>query len=173
VSRDRRSEAGSTAGRAGRAVSPRHGEAPTAPAGPIAIVVESAAGHLRRVPFLPSRLPAALEPRGGRAAVVGNPLFDPMTSGYRAPMDDRESQFFFSVGRMCGDARTGGLTVRLTLASEEQVIGVPDPPPETEGPDELDTIGYADAVMVGGVEVALSDVVEAALAHPARRVDGG
>jgi hypothetical protein len=88
-------------------------------------------------------------------------------------MDDRVSQFFLSVGRMCGDARTGGLTVRLHLASGEEIAGVPDPPPETEGPQELDTIGYADAVRVGGVVVALSDVVEATVAHPDWRIDGG
>jgi hypothetical protein len=74
--------------------------------------------------------------------------------------------FFCSVGRLCGDARVGGLVVRVTLVSGEEVVGVPAPPRETEGTDELDTTGYADALTVDGVAVALSDVVAASIAHP-------
>jgi hypothetical protein len=88
-------------------------------------------------------------------------------------MDDRASHFFLTVGRLCGDARTGGFVVRLSLASGEDVVGVPEPPPETEGEDQLDTIGYADAVTVDGIAVALSDVVEASVAHPHRRPSAG
>jgi hypothetical protein len=84
-------------------------------------------------------------------------------------MDERASQFFLSVGRLCGDARIARLTVRLRLLTGEEVVGVPEPPPETEGEGELDTIGYADAVTVDGVAVTLSDVVEATVAHPQRR----
>jgi hypothetical protein len=82
-------------------------------------------------------------------------------------MDERVSQFFLSVGRMCADANIGGLTVRLTLLGGDSVVGIPDPPPETEGSNELDGIGYADAVRVDGAVVALSDVVEASVARPA------
>jgi len=67
---------------------------------------------------------------------------------------------------MCGDAGLGQLTVRLTLADGRVVAGVPDPLRETEGAGELDTIGYADAVTVGGTEVALSAVVEASVTRP-------
>jgi hypothetical protein len=81
-------------------------------------------------------------------------------------MDDRVAHFFVSVGSLCADARLGGLVVRLTLASGEEVVGVPAPPGETEGADELDGTGYADALAVDGVAVALSDVVEASVAHP-------
>ena len=81
-------------------------------------------------------------------------------------MDERVSQFFLAVGRMCGDAGLGRLTVRLTLADGRVVTGVPDPLRETEGAAELDAIGYADAVTVGGAEVALSAVVEASVARP-------
>jgi len=81
-------------------------------------------------------------------------------------MDDRVGHFFVSVGRLCGDARVGGLVVRLRLLSGEEVVGVPAPPRETEGADELDATGYADALTVDGVPVPLSDVVEAAVAHP-------
>jgi hypothetical protein len=87
-------------------------------------------------------------------------------------MDDRASHFFLTVGRLCGDARTGGFVVRLRLAGGEEVVGVPEPPPQTEGEHELDTIGYADAVTVDGVVVALSDVVEASVAHPDPRPPG-
>ena len=83
-------------------------------------------------------------------------------------MDERASQFFLSVGTLCGDARIARLTVRLTLITGEELVGVPEPPPETEGDGELDTIGYADALTVGGVAVALSDVVEASVSHPQR-----
>ena len=83
-------------------------------------------------------------------------------------MDERASQFFLSVGRLCGDARIGHLTVRLTLATGDVVVGVPEPPPETEGDGELDGIGYADAVTVEQIAVALSDVVEASVVHPDR-----
>jgi hypothetical protein len=81
-------------------------------------------------------------------------------------MDDRVAHFFVSVGRLCADARVGGLVVRLSLVSGEEVLGVPGPPPETEGDDELDTTGYADVLTVGGVAVALSDVAEVSLARP-------
>ena len=83
-------------------------------------------------------------------------------------MDERAAQFFLSVGRLCADARIGGLTVRLTLAGGDEVVGIPNPPPETEGPEEVDGIGYADSVTVDGVAVALSDVVEATVSHPLR-----
>jgi hypothetical protein len=95
-------------------------------------------------------------------------------------MDERTSQYFLAVGRMCGDAGLGRLTVRLTLADGRVVTGVPDPLRETEGAAELDAIGYADAVTVGGIEVALSAVVEASVTRPgldtsdeapARRID--
>ena len=87
-------------------------------------------------------------------------------------MDERVSQFFLSVGRLCDDARIAGLTVRVRLAEGEELEGVPAPPRHTEGADELDAIGYADSVTVGGVDIALSDVVEASVVHPARRPDG-
>ena len=87
-------------------------------------------------------------------------------------MDDRACHFFLTVGRLCGDARIGGFAVRLRLVGGQQVVGVPEPQPETEGEHELDTIGYADAVTVDGVAVALSDVVEASVAHPDRRAPG-
>jgi hypothetical protein len=81
-------------------------------------------------------------------------------------MDDRVAHFFVSVGRLCADARVGGLIVRLTLVSGDEILGVPGPPPETEGDDELDTTGYANLLTVDGVAVALSDVAEVSLARP-------
>jgi hypothetical protein len=87
-----------------------------------------------------------------------------------ARMDERLSQYFLAVGRMCGDAGLGKLTVRLTLAEGRVVVGVPDPLRDAEGAAELDTIGYADAVTVGGIEVALSAVVEASLTRPDPRM---
>jgi hypothetical protein len=87
-------------------------------------------------------------------------------------VDERVSQFYLSVGRLCADAHTGRLTVRLTLATGTEVVGVPDPPPETEGGDELDATGYADGVTIAGVAVALSDVIEASVSHPGEAVDG-
>jgi hypothetical protein len=81
-------------------------------------------------------------------------------------VDDSESQFFVSVGRLCADAHLAGLTVCLRVLGGPQVVGVPEPPPETRGDDELDTTGYADAVWVGGVRVRLSDVVEASVRRP-------
>jgi hypothetical protein len=80
-------------------------------------------------------------------------------------MDDRVAHFFVSVGRLCGDARVGGLVVRLTLMSGEDVVGVPGPPRETAGADELDGTGYADALTVDGVAVPFSDVVAASVGH--------
>ena len=87
-------------------------------------------------------------------------------------MDERVSQFFLSVGRLCADAHTGRLTVRLTLVSGSEIVGVPDPPPEAEGGDELDATGYADGLTVAGVAIALSDVVEASVGRPSDAVDG-
>jgi hypothetical protein len=81
-------------------------------------------------------------------------------------VDDREAHFFVTVGRLCADARIGGLRVRLTLGSGEQIVGVPDPPRETLASDELDTTGYADEVTVDGATVRLSDVVDASLRRP-------
>lgn len=81
-------------------------------------------------------------------------------------MDERVAHFFLSVGRLCADARIGGLRVRLTLAGGDDMVGVPEPPADADGDGELDAIGYADAMSVDGVAVALSDVVEATLVHP-------
>jgi hypothetical protein len=89
-----------------------------------------------------------------------------------AGVDDRAAHFFVSVGRLCGDARVGALVVRLTLVSGEEVVGVPAPPRETDGIDELDGTGYADALTVDGVAVPLSDVVQATIAHPRSPTDG-
>ena len=86
-------------------------------------------------------------------------------------VDERVSQFFLSVARMCGDAHIGGLTVRLTLVSGAENVGVPDPPPEAEGGDELDATGYQESVTIAGVAVALSDVIEASVGHPGKVVD--
>jgi hypothetical protein len=87
-----------------------------------------------------------------------------------ARMDERLAHYFLAVGRVCGDARLGQLTVRLTLADGRVVVGVPDPLRDAEGAAELDTIGYADAVTVGGTELALSAVVEASLTRPDPRM---
>jgi hypothetical protein len=87
-------------------------------------------------------------------------------AGQDAPMDDRVAHFFVSVGRLCADARVGRMVVRLSLTSGEEILGVPGPPPETEGADELDTTGYADVLTVDGVAVALSDVAAVSLARP-------
>lgn len=81
-------------------------------------------------------------------------------------MDDREAHFFVTVGRLCADARIGGLSVRLTLGDGRQVVGVPEPPRETEMGDELDTTGYVDELTVDGTTVRLSDIVDASLRHP-------
>jgi hypothetical protein len=78
-------------------------------------------------------------------------------------VDDRFAQFVISVGRLCADASVGELTVRLSLASGDHVVGVPEPPPETEGAGELDSTGYRDAVTVDGRTVALSDIVGACI----------
>jgi hypothetical protein len=83
-----------------------------------------------------------------------------------AGVDDSVAQFFVTVGRLCADARLAGLTVCVAVADGRQFAGVPDPPPETEAADQLDTTGYADAVRVGGVEIRLSDVVEASVRRP-------
>jgi len=81
-------------------------------------------------------------------------------------VDDREGQFFVTVGELCAAARLAGLSVCLTVLGDHEMVGVPAPPPETEGDDELDTTGYADAVWVGEAEVRLSDVVEASVRRP-------
>src|SRR4051794_799383 len=87
-------------------------------------------------------------------------------TGIPRGVDDSESQFFVSVGRLCADAHLAGLTVRLSVLGGPQVVGVPEPLPETGGDDELDATGYADAVSVGGVSVRLSDVIEASVRRP-------
>jgi hypothetical protein len=86
--------------------------------------------------------------------------------GRKCGVDDRVAQFLVSVGNLCADAHVGGLTVRLVLEKGEQVVGVAAPPPESEGSDELDTTGYVDCVWIGGVAVALSEVVEATIHRP-------
>jgi hypothetical protein len=98
----------------------------------------------------------------------GEAVWISASSGILERMDERAAQFFLSVGRLCADARIGGLSVRLRLAEGEDVVGVPYPPPQTDGPDEVDGIGYADSVTVDGVAVTLSDVVEATVCHPGR-----
>ena len=86
--------------------------------------------------------------------------------GKTCGVDDRVAQFLVSVGKLCADAQVGGLTVRLVLDNGERVVGAAAPPPESEGPDELDTTGYVDSVWIGGVAVKLSEVVEATIHRP-------
>jgi hypothetical protein len=86
--------------------------------------------------------------------------------GTTRDVDDINAQFFVTVGNVCADARLAGLTVRLSLDTGEQVTGVPEPPPETEGSDELDNTGYADVVPFDGIAVPLSGVVEVSLRRP-------
>ena len=88
--------------------------------------------------------------------------------GTTRDVDDSNAQFFVTVGNICADARLAGLTVRLSLDTGEQVTGVPEPPPETEGSDELDNTGYADVVPFDGIAVPLSEVVEVSLRRPPR-----
>ena len=86
--------------------------------------------------------------------------------GTTCGVDDRLAQFLVSVAKLCADAHVGELTVRLVLDNGEEVIGVAAPPPQSEGPDELDTTGYVDCVWIGGVAVPLSEVVEATIHRP-------
>jgi hypothetical protein len=88
--------------------------------------------------------------------------------GTTRDVDDDNAQFFVTVGNLCADAHLAGLTVRLSLETREQVTGVPEPPPETEGSDELDNTGYADVVPFDGIAVPLSEVVEVSLSRPRR-----
>jgi hypothetical protein len=81
-------------------------------------------------------------------------------------VDDSEAQFFVAVGKLCADARLAGLSVCLSVVGRRTFVGVPAPPPETEGGDQLDSTGYADAIWVSDVEVRLSDVVEASVRRP-------
>ena len=81
-------------------------------------------------------------------------------------MDERTAQFFVTVGRLCDEARTGALSVRLRLADGDEILGVPEPLPKAQQGEQLDETGYADEVTVGGVSVDLSDVVEATVMRP-------
>jgi hypothetical protein len=81
-------------------------------------------------------------------------------------MEDRVAQFFVTVAKLCADASLGGLSVRVTLGNGEHVVGVPAPPPYSEGRDQLDSTGYADTVSIDGTDVALSEVVEATVRRP-------
>lgn len=83
-------------------------------------------------------------------------------------MDERLSQFYVCAAQLCTDARLAELTVSVTLAGGGRVDGIPAAPPETSDPaQELDHTGYEDSVSVGGVEIALSDVVAVAVHRPA------
>jgi hypothetical protein len=122
----------------------------------------------RRAHRAPRVRPA--RPANDRLASESLPLEGPRLSvvGPRqdAEIDERVAHFFVIVATLCGDARLGRLTLRLKLANGEEIAGVAEPVRETEGLDELGGIGYADAVTVDGVAVALSDVIEASIAHP-------
>jgi|tagenome__1003787_1003787.scaffolds.fasta_scaffold19529979_2 hypothetical protein len=89
--------------------------------------------------------------------------------GISRVVDDLVAQFFVSVGKLCADARVGQLTVCLRVQDGHEWVGVPEPPPETEADDELDSTGYRDVVSIGGVDVRLSDVVEASIRRPGHR----
>jgi hypothetical protein len=78
-------------------------------------------------------------------------------------VEDRVAQFVISVAKLCSDASVGELTVRLTLSSGDQVVGVPEPPPDAQGTGELDDTGYRDAVTVDGRAVPLTEVIEASI----------
>jgi hypothetical protein len=81
-------------------------------------------------------------------------------------VDDRVAQFLVSVGKLCADARLGGIIVRVRLVDGTELLGVPEPPDEVDGTGELDHTGFADALSVDGVTVALSDVAEASILRP-------
>ncbi len=82
-------------------------------------------------------------------------------------MDERLSQFFVCAAQLCTDARLAELTVSVTLAGGRRIEGIPAPPPETDDPGQmLDETGYADRVSVGGVDVAISDIVAVSVHRP-------
>jgi hypothetical protein len=83
-------------------------------------------------------------------------------------MEDRVAQFFLTVAKLCADASLGRLSVRVSLKNGEHLVGVPAPPPESQGPDQLDGTGYADTVSIDDTDVALSDVIEATVRYPVR-----
>jgi hypothetical protein len=90
----------------------------------------------------------------------------PASAGTTAPVDDRIAQFLVSVGKLCADARLGGLIVGVRLVDGTELLGVPEPPDEIEGAGQLDDTGFADALRVDGVTVPLSDVAEASIHRP-------
>jgi len=104
--------------------------------------------------------------RVGSAGLSQGPRLSVVGPAEDADIDERVAHFFVIVATLCGDTRLGRLTLRLKLASGEEIAGVAEPVRETEGSDELSGIGYANAVTLDGVAVALSDVVEASIAHP-------
>ena len=81
-------------------------------------------------------------------------------------MDDRVAQFLVSVAKLCGDAHLGRFPVRLRLLDGGELLGVPEPPADTDGDGQLGDTGFADQLSVDGVVVALSDVAEASIRRP-------
>jgi hypothetical protein len=88
-------------------------------------------------------------------------------------VDDRVAQFVVSIGTLCADAHVAQLPVRLSLATGDCVAGVPEAPQPTEGPEQVDDTGFADAITIEGVAVQLSDVVEASIRRPGAELNDG
>jgi hypothetical protein len=105
-------------------------------------------------------------PRVRRAHRTERPRLSVVGRAEDPDIDERAAHFFGIVAALCGDARLGRLTLRLKLANGREIAGLAEPVRETDGSDDLAGTGYANAVTVDGVAVALSDVIEASVAYP-------
>ena len=82
-------------------------------------------------------------------------------------MGNVDDHYIVLVGDVCDAARLAKLPVRVTTRAGQSVLGVPETALARQGePGEIDDTGYLNRLVIGGVTVALDQVVEVRLAAP-------
>jgi hypothetical protein len=80
---------------------------------------------------------------------------------------DRYAQFVIAIGDLCAAAERAGLSVMLTLASGQHVLGIPYV--HVAGAlDELDETGYARTFRIDAAVVNLDEIVALSIHAPPR-----
>jgi hypothetical protein len=80
--------------------------------------------------------------------------------------ENLSDHYFVMVGEVCEAARLARLAVRIKTRDGRSVLGIPEPMPALAQEYELDDTGFQNRILVDGIPLQLSEVVEVRLLAP-------
>jgi hypothetical protein len=80
--------------------------------------------------------------------------------------ENLSDHYFVMVGEVCEAARLARLPVRIKTRDGRSVLGIPEPMSAYAGEFELDDTGFQNRILVDGIPLQLSEVVEVRLPAP-------